>query len=661
MPSSTTQIQFDESSLAAPSLDRRQRTMSGSTSAAKAGPSAPPPLGGGDQMAKQNSRSSVRSDNMVNSGDVASTSAVTTWQPSKKKDKRTVVTTPAWAQPEPSGPPRTPTSAGSSSASTRDPALNLYRSRSPTPAVGWQSPRPAKGSKSATQKEEEAAISAGTSGVAPDQAHSRFWTFTLPPKYRSRLQEHPFKRTKSEVDRHPGGGGGADAAYRDGEQAHSPRRDSSSDSSSEDSDGEPRSPPAVHETRSHNRGEEKLQRRIERLKRRSTEGMGRVDASAGAAAGLGGQDSLVSWRKRQQAGAGASRSPAPETSPDNSSNGNVDTSSRRYGADMPDVEAAAGNEGPSERREYEQGDEGPVESDHQMQLTMPPKAERSFTRRQDLLPGWDSPWRPEEMHGLGAIDIGGYTFTGGDDFYPRTTSRVDRSKKKYSSTSMMMARRKGRKGRSTDANGPSAGHSGRSSAASAKEKGSGPRETWLRDKWEQWQDFLMRNPFVPLLFRAINFSFTTATLAVAIRLYMILHSEGAADSVGASPVVAIIFAPLSLIHVASQVWLEYFSRPIGLWAVKSKLSYQLIELVFISLWSAELALTFDNYATSSLNCVGWYSSSSSCSISNGSPLKTPSLKPTICSYQAAFIGLTFTTLVAYTSVFAVSLFRTVVR
>lgn len=88
----------------------------------------------------------------------------------------------------------------------------------------------------------------------------------------------------------------------------------------------------------------------------------------------------------------------------------------------------------------------------------------------------------------------------------------------------------------------------------------------------------MRNPFVPLLFRAINFSFTTATLAVAIVLWRILHEEGAADSVGASPLVGIIFAPLSLIHVGAQVWLEYFSRPIGLWAVKSKLSYQLIEV-----------------------------------------------------------------------------------
>lgn len=85
------------------------------------------------------------------------------------------------------------------------------------------------------------------------------------------------------------------------------------------------------------------------------------------------------------------------------------------------------------------------------------------------------------------------------------------------------------------------------------------------------------------------------------------------------------------------------------------------QLVFIAFWSAELALTFDNYATSSLNCVGWYSSSSSCLLGNGSPLSNPSLQPTICSYQAAFIGLTFTTLVAYTSVFAVSLFRTVVR
>ena len=58
--------------------------------------------------------------------------------------------------------------------------------------------------------------------------------------------------------------------------------------------------------------------------------------------------------------------------------------------------------------------------------------------------------------------------------------------------------------------------------------------------------------------------------------------------------------------------LEYFGRPLGLWRTSAKLAHTLSEVVFICAWSAELALCFDNYITSPLNCaprstIKWYS------------------------------------------------------
>ncbi|KAJ1029957.1 hypothetical protein NDA16_000870 [Ustilago loliicola] len=232
-----------------------------------------------------------------------------------------------------------------------------------------------------------------------------------------------------------------------------------------------------------------------------------------------------------------------------------------------------------------------------------------FTVHQPATPGWASPWKPEER-GHGGFHAAGY--------FPRTESgRTYNSK-------------------------------------------NGRPNTWF----EAWKNFLIHNPFVPLLFRLINVAFTSATLAVAIKLFVLLRTEGATDAVGASPLVAIIFAPLSLVHVGFQIWLEYFGRPIGLWTVQSKLSYTVVELVFICLWSSELSLTFDNYFTSTLVCVNYGSpfvGPRQPPADRPNPLDDPSKKSYICRLQGSLIGLVFVSLLAYLIVLTVSLFRIFVR
>jgi hypothetical protein len=177
-------------------------------------------------------------------------------------------------------------------------------------------------------------------------------------------------------------------------------------------------------------------------------------------------------------------------------------------------------------------------------------ADLSYTRNQPTTPGWDTPWHPETRDGF-SIEFGNYRYNnhGEGGYLPRTNT----------------SRSIGLEKRQLNKNGMTMVHS--------REK---RRDNIFMIDW--WKRFLLDNPFVPLLFRFINIAFTTSTLAIAIRLRNLLQQQGAEAAVGSSPLVAIIFSPLTLVHVGFQIWLEYFSRPIGLWEVGSKLFYTLIDV-----------------------------------------------------------------------------------
>lgn len=168
--------------------------------------------------------------------------------------------------------------------------------------------------------------------------------------------------------------------------------------------------------------------------------------------------------------------------------------------------------------------------------------------------------------------------------------------------------------------------------------------------------FFLRNPFVPLLLRLINILLISCSLAVSARLHVTLERNDLAYAVGVSPLTGIIFAPPSIVHAMFQVWLEYRSRPIGLWHAGSKLWYMMLELLFVCLWTAELALVFDNYFTSTLVCVNAHSPFYRRPYSLPTNESIPD-KSTLCGLQIAMICVSFVSVVMYVLVFMVSLFR----
>ncbi|PWY97322.1 hypothetical protein BCV70DRAFT_202977 [Testicularia cyperi] len=533
----------------------------------------------------------------------------------KSRANPTIITVPVWARDESPSPPHSPFASPQAQSVPRslhdiEPmSLSVApdekaRSRSGSlagPAGAASSSQQPQGSAhvqiasaaAATPEQLEEAEQQEAQSTSPD----RWWTFTLPQKYRTRLHEHHLRmafhsQRASEAENAPSDVRTAQGTPRKrGASTSREKKRRSTSSSNAEASSEMDSDAEMDDFRDPE----------SRNGRHYEHGLG-AESWNGVAAGLG-ASGLLNWkhgtpaRARQQRQTDTHSAAVRRESP--SPNGTSTTK-----IDDRDPEKQLKGDGI--------GAEGQDDADRYPTMSFRARMEHPdvYTVHQPATPGWASPWKPEQR------GPGGFLATG---YFPRTET-----------------------GRTYDSNGKMRKHG------------------WF----ETWKNFLIHNPFVPLLFRVINIAFTSATLAVAIEILIALRQEDANDAVGASPLVAIIFAPLSLVHVGFQIWLEYFGRPIGLWTVQSKLSYTVVELVFICLWSAELSLTFDNYFTSTLICVAYgspYVGPRERPSDQLSPLQNPSRQPYLCRLQGTLIGLVFVSLLAYVIVLTVSLFRIFVR
>ncbi|KAJ1027749.1 hypothetical protein NDA13_003204 [Ustilago tritici] len=528
----------------------------------------------------------------------------------------TIVTVPVWARDESPSPPNSPYAspqAHSQPKSLRDmeslslPAAEIRNEdrseRERAPSSERRSDAP-----DASQIMDKAGIAFGRT-VSPEavmqaeaqEAQSsspdRWWTFTLPHKYRSRLHEHHLRmafhheRMRSET---------IEKEKQKEQSKRKANRNTKPSQKKRKSQQQPRSSSDSSHSDSTSSSGDRDSSDIEMQERRGRDdcpehhgyGLG-TGTWNGMAVGLGASGLL----NKQFGTLRSAKATSPIERRDQ----------QRHDTPSPDGTSTT----KADDRDLEKQQKKEPEELEYPTMSFKARMEHPdvFTVHQPATPGWASPWKPEER-GHGGFNAAGY--------FPRTESgRTYNSK-------------------------------------------SGRPNTWF----DAWKNFLIHNPFVPLLFRVINVAFTAATLAVAIELFVLLRAEGAIDAVGASPLVAVIFAPLTLLHVGFQIWLEYFGRPIGLWTVQSKLSYTVVELIFICLWSSELSLTFDNYFTSTLVCVNYGSpfvGPRQPPADRPNPLDDPSKKPYICRLQGSLIGLVFVSLLAYLVVLTVSLFRIFVR
>ncbi|KAE8223137.1 hypothetical protein CF319_g3778 [Tilletia indica] len=263
-----------------------------------------------------------------------------------------------------------------------------------------------------------------------------------------------------------------------------------------------------------------------------------------------------------------------------------------------------------------------------------------FSRHQPRTPGWSTPWRPTTP--TSSYPFGGFGSLWGGGGGGGRGSHDDHGGLDLEKLGGLLGRHSGTAG-------------GRLHGGPMDRKGD--KQARERSYMARFRQFLLLNPFAPFAFRMINMSFTTATLAVAIRIHETLRSIGDSSLVGSSPILGIIFAPLTLAHVFTQIYMEYFGKPIGLWSVRSKLFYTLIELVFVCFWSAELSLAFDNLTTSPLECCCGASKLFRAEEAAEAINQNPERVGYVCRLQSTLAGLSFVSLLAYLIVLSVSLFR----
>ncbi|KIO28770.1 hypothetical protein M407DRAFT_6555 [Tulasnella calospora MUT 4182] len=108
--------------------------------------------------------------------------------------------------------------------------------------------------------------------------------------------------------------------------------------------------------------------------------------------------------------------------------------------------------------------------------------------------------------------------------------------------------------------------------------------------------------------------------------------------------------------------LEYFGRPVGLWQTSAKLLHTLLEVVFICAWSASLALCFNDFFTTPLECGPasadrWWSDLPVMPNEVAERFQGTAEGRTLCREQLALICLAFVTLSSYCSNLVISLFR----
>ncbi|KAJ7786437.1 hypothetical protein B0H16DRAFT_31469 [Mycena metata] len=241
-----------------------------------------------------------------------------------------------------------------------------------------------------------------------------------------------------------------------------------------------------------------------------------------------------------------------------------------------------------------------------LSIALPAAPASTFTQQHNATPGWDAPWTsrvgaqgPADHHNLEDIE---------DD--DEGSSPVDPDKH---------------------------------------------RTVWQRRR-KRLRAFILSNAYVPLLFRCINISFTTTALAIAIRIRLLERRMHTMGELGSSPTLVIIFAPPTLVHVMSSIYLEYFGRPLGLWRTSAKLAHTLFEVLFICAWSAALSLCFDNFFTSVIPCtsastISWYSTMPRPQASD------PVSGDKRCDDQLALICLVLFGLLAYCANLIISLYR----
>ena len=182
----------------------------------------------------------------------------------------------------------------------------------------------------------------------------------------------------------------------------------------------------------------------------------------------------------------------------------------------------------------------------------------------------------------------------------------------------------------------------------------------FRKKRQAWymrsQHTILRNPFIPLVFRLIVFIFAMIALALGGSIHHITdkYNEQHPGRInqGPSTLMAIIVDAMALVYIVCVTYDEYFNKPLGLRLAKAKIRIVLLDLFFIVFQAANLSLAFQGLSYTSEGCK---------SDPGGPPGSEGNVDSSICERQRALASVLLIALIAWLMTFSVSVLRLVER
>ena len=184
----------------------------------------------------------------------------------------------------------------------------------------------------------------------------------------------------------------------------------------------------------------------------------------------------------------------------------------------------------------------------------------------------------------------------------------------------------------------------------------------FRKKRQAWykrsQHTILRNPFIPLVFRLIVFIFAMTALALGGSIHHItdryndIHPPNQGIKQGPSTMMAIIVDAVALVYIVYVTYDEYFNKPLGLRSARAKIRIVLLDLFFIVFQAANLSLAFQGLSDTSEGCK---------SDPGGPPGSEGNVDSSICERQRALASVLFIALIAWLMTFSVSVLRLVER
>lgn len=174
---------------------------------------------------------------------------------------------------------------------------------------------------------------------------------------------------------------------------------------------------------------------------------------------------------------------------------------------------------------------------------------------------------------------------------------------------------------------------------------------------------LLKNAFVPLLFRITILTFSAAALGVSATIYEKVQSvnndndEYNQCAPRASTYMGIIVSTIAIPYVGYVTWDEYMSKPLGLRSVATKTLLLLCDLYFIVFSASNLSLAMSALLDDSWACYD----SSVQQVGNEVIMigKTCPNNSTICYQQRALTGVLLVSLIAWLLCFSISVLRVV--